>query len=312
MNKQNNNTSPSCPNCDAPLLGQFCSSCGQVQKRYDRFFLTLVVEALEGVFEPNSKSWKTVIGLLFKPGYLSQEYLRGRRARYIQPIRLYFITSIMFFLTLTAMNFFSDSFVEVQQAGEITANAEGLPYTDEELPEFTVDEQGNRQYVESLELPWASAETNERYRYLLNQQVTKAVELAQEDPRELISVMLDIAPPIIFCLLPVFALLLKIIYAFKGMYYSEHLILAIHNHCFIFIAFMLMALPDPDFGLGLNDIPQMLIMIWIPSYLLFSLKRVYQESWGPTIFKFIILAVLYGIVLFAANSFAAFIGLLTL
>jgi hypothetical protein len=97
-----------CPNCKTPLHGQFCSECGQNQKGIDRFLLTLVNEAFEDLFRWNSRAWRTLFGLMFKPGFLSKEYFKGRRARYVQPIRLYFITSIVFFVVLSVVNFFSD------------------------------------------------------------------------------------------------------------------------------------------------------------------------------------------------------------
>ncbi|NND00953.1 MAG: DUF3667 domain-containing protein, partial [Gammaproteobacteria bacterium] len=98
-----------CPNCTALLHGEYCADCGQHQKGIDRFFLSLVNEAFEDIFSLNSRSWRTVSALLFKPGYLSNEYFRGRRARYVSPIRLYFITSIAFFVLLSIANFFTPS-----------------------------------------------------------------------------------------------------------------------------------------------------------------------------------------------------------
>ena len=49
----------------------------------------------------NSALPRTVVGILFRPGYLTNEFLRGRVVRYIPPLRLYLLSSVLFFLTLS-------------------------------------------------------------------------------------------------------------------------------------------------------------------------------------------------------------------
>ena len=49
----------------------------------------------------DSRLWRTLRALLFRPGYLSQQFLAGRRARYLSPFRLYFVLSVLFFLMVS-------------------------------------------------------------------------------------------------------------------------------------------------------------------------------------------------------------------
>jgi hypothetical protein len=41
----------------------------------------------------DGRMWRTLIGLFFRPGFLSREYFAGRRRRYIRPARLFLVRS---------------------------------------------------------------------------------------------------------------------------------------------------------------------------------------------------------------------------
>lgn len=87
-----------CQNCDAPMAGQYCAICGQ---RYDHRIISLwelFRDVIGDVFELDSRVWRTLIPLLLRPGWLTVEYLRGRRVRYTPPFRLYLATSLAFFV----------------------------------------------------------------------------------------------------------------------------------------------------------------------------------------------------------------------
>ncbi|MBD3647699.1 MAG: DUF3667 domain-containing protein, partial [Pseudomonadales bacterium] len=98
-----------CPNCGARIEGPWCYQCGQNQKGINRFFLSLLNEAFDDVFSLNSRTVRTFGNLLFRPGFLTTEYYAGRRARYLPPVRLYLITSVVFFFYLSLQNTITDS-----------------------------------------------------------------------------------------------------------------------------------------------------------------------------------------------------------
>ena len=95
------NKSKTCPNCGNDLFGQFCYVCGQNQKPPDRLLFTIINESFDDIFGSDSKTGRTLFSLWFKPVFLTNEYFAGRRAKYIQPFRLYLITSIFFFAFLS-------------------------------------------------------------------------------------------------------------------------------------------------------------------------------------------------------------------
>jgi Protein of unknown function (DUF3667) len=90
-----------CKNCDAVLLGRFCANCSQAANVHVPTTRELVHEMLEGITHSDSRLWRTLTTLWFKPGKLTQEFVAGRRVAYLPPFRLYLIVSIIFFLILS-------------------------------------------------------------------------------------------------------------------------------------------------------------------------------------------------------------------
>jgi hypothetical protein len=89
--------SPSCLNCGTPLGGQYCRQCGQrANTRFISLF-ELLRDAFGDLFELDSRLWRTLTPLLFKPGLLTRDYLEGKRARYMPPFRMYLVLSLVFF-----------------------------------------------------------------------------------------------------------------------------------------------------------------------------------------------------------------------
>ncbi len=86
-----------CQNCGEVLLGEHCYACGQPTKGLVRHFSSIIGDFMDSVFELDSRILRTLGPLLFKPGYLSEEYFAGRRVRYVSPVRLFVFLSIFAF-----------------------------------------------------------------------------------------------------------------------------------------------------------------------------------------------------------------------
>ena len=88
-----------CTNCGTALLGPYCSQCGQRHHDHPMHsFWHFVQEATEDLTHADSRLWRTLYALLLRPGLLTREFLDGRRARYLPPVRLYLVVSLLFFL----------------------------------------------------------------------------------------------------------------------------------------------------------------------------------------------------------------------
>lgn len=112
----------------------------------------------------------------------------------------------------------------------------------------------------------------------------------REAVRELLGSFLGYAPTAMFVLLPVFAVLLKILYFRSRRYYVEHFVFALHFHAFAFLIFVvIIVLPDvmrPE-----------LLLLWLFVYLPIALKRVYGQGFFKTFAKWVVLATVYNIIM---------------
>lgn len=98
-----------CLNCGEVLTGQHCSHCGQPAKVRVLSLWGLIKDVIGDVLDVDSRVWRTLRPLAFHPGELTQEYLRGRRASYTPPFRMYLVLSLVFFVLAS----FSDPGSEV-------------------------------------------------------------------------------------------------------------------------------------------------------------------------------------------------------
>jgi hypothetical protein len=89
-----------CANCEAPLAGQYCAVCGQRSRTRMITLWQLLREVSEVLTTLDSRLWRTLSTLLFRPGRLTADYLKGRRARYAPPLRLFLGASIVFFFAV--------------------------------------------------------------------------------------------------------------------------------------------------------------------------------------------------------------------
>ncbi len=86
-----------CRNCGAPVDGAYCSTCGQETKLRLPTLREFLREAAGRYVALDGRFWRTVFALLVRPGFLTREYLAGRRRRYIRPARLYLFATLIFF-----------------------------------------------------------------------------------------------------------------------------------------------------------------------------------------------------------------------
>src|SRR5690349_19840690 len=91
-----------CDNCGASVPGRYCGNCGQRLEPPVHSLWHFLTVAMEDVTHADSRLWRTLWALLFKPGFLTRQFLDGRRASYLPPVRLYLVLSVVFFLWFSA------------------------------------------------------------------------------------------------------------------------------------------------------------------------------------------------------------------
>jgi hypothetical protein len=86
-----------CENCGAALTGPYCAQCGQPAIDYHRSFGSLLADAADAFFNFDARFFQSFGLLLLKPWRLTNEFVEGKRARHVHPLRVYLIASVMFF-----------------------------------------------------------------------------------------------------------------------------------------------------------------------------------------------------------------------
>ena len=93
-----------CENCGSPLAGEFCAQCGQHAIDYRRSLFRVLLDAADSFLNWDTKFLHSLNVLLLRPWRLTNDFNSGRRARYVHPLRIYLIASIIFFLLAKAID----------------------------------------------------------------------------------------------------------------------------------------------------------------------------------------------------------------
>src|SRR6185437_8152287 len=95
-----------CANCETPLTGPFCYNCGQKKEsRHDFSISHFLGETFHAFTHFNSKFFATIKNLFRRPGFLTLEYILGHRKKYMNPIQLFLVSNVIFFLLSTFNTF---------------------------------------------------------------------------------------------------------------------------------------------------------------------------------------------------------------
>ena len=91
-----------CLNCENDISedNNFCPNCGQVNDLQKVSLKQYLSAYFDDFFSFDSRLLKTIVQLIFKPGYVTKNYVEGRRMRYMNPFKLYLQITILFFLVV--------------------------------------------------------------------------------------------------------------------------------------------------------------------------------------------------------------------
>ncbi len=274
--------STTCANCSAPLAGRYCSSCGQRVDTQAHSLGHFLGEATELLTHADSRVWATLWPLLARPGFLTREYFSGRRARYLQPFRLYLIMSVLFFVLSAVLG------------GGRLANSEtktANPIGPQDCTDVTTN------------LHWGNYQ-------LLPLLKTACRNIRADNGREFSERVVHNIGRALFVFLPLMAALMKLLYWRPQRYYLEHLLLLIHNHAFAFLFLSIYMLATHWIGSnGLVDVLFLVATWYLVRYLYRSMKLVYGQPRWLTLLKFAVLGCAYlvcgAFMLFATAFYSA-------
>ena len=278
-----------CENCGATLSARYCGACGQRAEAPVHSLWHFAEVAIEDLTHADSRVWRTLGALLFRPGYLTREFLSGRRARYLPPVRLYLVISVVFFVWAAATH---DKLRVVQ----VTTPDNGPPHTvvtplDEAtfgpaLPGESAEQHAQRVCSSGVnyEGPW-----RERLRPAAQR---ACVRLVLDHGRSLPEVFLHNVPRAMFIFLPLLAGAMMLMYWRPRHYYIEHLLLFVHNHAFVFLLLMLAGLTEALLSPLAGWISRAVVLC-IAGYVYRSMRVVYGQGRALTLGKLVLLSFFY-------------------
>jgi len=319
----------------------------------------VIVDVLDSFLNWDSKFFATIGLLIVKPWRLTNEFLAGRRVRYLHPLRLYLLASILFFFAVNygarGIRLQPGKIAEEHRAEVADAINKGRDEIEKELDKEKLSPDERRKAEATLDSlskpsPSAAASTQETPSPTTTPGVSPANDekkygpvgdrpfivfddaksstpfekwleaRAKEKMGEhgtkmglFIATLFSNLPYMMLCCIPLFALVLKILYIRRRIFYIDHLIYALHIHTFFYTAIMLIVLAT----MGLNrTIPGtfagwMIALLWIlfVAQIFLSIRYVYRQGWFISTFKFFLGGFIYLIVLFLALAATFFITL---
>lgn len=352
-----------CLNCGANVQGRFCHICGQENIEPKEGFWHLVTHFVYDITHFDGKFFSTLQYLLFKPGFLSHEYLRGRRASYLHPIRMYVFTSAIFFLIFFSLHK-EDEAVKVNESKPTAAQVlKKLEKRKTDLQHMLTDslpEPGKIPVEKALELVESDitrikmdstakdslrssavsnfnlisfSEKDTTYRSITDyDSVQKHLPAAErdnfiqqwiarqniylkakyhDDNKAIWTAILNkfkhLFPQMLFVSLPLFALLLKLVYIRrKNFFYVNHVVFTIHLYCATFIiillGFLITELGKIWAGES-SDWGSMFMTFAGMFYWYKSLRNFYRQGRAKTLLKYFLLFILSGLMMVVLFTF---------
>ena len=171
----------------------------------------------------------------------------------------------------------------------------------------------------TLSFDFLSDEKNKKVNAFAKELTDKAEKAFNTDTGPLIEQVIGKLPQLMFILLPLFAVLLKVMFIFSKRLYMEHLTVALHSHSFIFIAILLSEVLDvlndylePTYSTLANFTGVVAggILIWIPIYLFLMQRKVYRQGFFLTLVKFTVISTIYSFMILLTGLVAVVWGLM--
>lgn len=312
-----------CSNCQTPLQGPYCHACGQPADDHHRSLPHLVWEGIEGLTHLDGRIAQTIPALLVHPGKLARDYFEGRRQRHVPPFRLFLVTLLIFMFVLEALFHGGvqqaethGQTVTLKQAGggalhvvmltpeqaeklhigggqgalrapvAINMNGKPLNLTDQKAVEAALDNDSGAKAKD--------AGRNAAVKSWLKPRLERAI--ADKDYYTM--VLFTWAHRMAFLLLPILAGFLALVYlGRKGLYFYDHLIVAMQFLSFLFLIWALAwALPDPVRGWAI-----LAATVWTPINLFQTLRGAYGSGVAgaavKTAFLWIATTVVFGLMM---------------
>ncbi len=302
-----------CPGCAARLVGDFCHGCGQEAVLHPPSMGEFLAEFIGHYVAIEGKLWRTMGLLLLRPGALTKAYMAGKRVNYMQPLRLFLTLSVILFAFLQFSGFsVGEAKSEAKAAKQPSVTADiGRKDVRNPTPDradvtryqlllgyynfgLDVTPEGNQVNfgltLPDSEHPSLGLSALRAVFPTFQQSLDRYYALSpQQKAERMTHGFFARMPYLIFCMVPVFALFLKLLYLPSGRRYGEYLLFALHVNAFAFFITALVHL-TPLWGTRL-------LLGVLALYVARAMQNVYGGSPLATIARWLVLVVAYLITL---------------
>ena len=270
-----------CHNCGAAVSYHYCAVCGQQTRLHVASAGEFIHEFVGHYVALEGRLWQSLRFLLFRPGFLSAEYIAGRRVRYVEPLRLYLTFSLLFFALFKFGGFEVVNVDPPDPRPAVLRLEPGAAGTGRAASAAPLPAAADRPEGPDVHATLAGVNPT-----LANKVSGFFKKTPQEQNRAFASAFFSYAPYAIFCLMPLFALYLKLLYLGSGRRYGEHLLFALHANAFAYLMLgAAIALPW-EFG-------RFLLIVWLCAYLPLAMRRVYGGRTSLILLRWVVLMLLH-------------------
>lgn len=259
-----------CLNCGTNIQLEYCPECGQRAIDPDPTLREMLHELAQELFHWDGKLVATYRVLLTKPGELTREYLAGRRVRYVSPIRVYLVCSVLYFLLAALI----PARTVVDSAGRTLTG--GFIQVTNPTPD---------------ELRLLDAEA--RNGPLIQRIWFTHLARAMRTPDRLVGAATSAIPKAMFVLVPVFAALIGFAYRSRRRHFPQHLAFALHVHAALFVSLALTLVGRFITMPVVNIVYQLVVQVAFSVYLVRATRAVYGGTTGETVARLTLASALY-------------------
>jgi hypothetical protein len=258
-----------CLNCGTQVIDKFCHHCGQENLDTHENFFHMVGHFISDYLHFDSKFFRSLIPLFTKPGFLTRQYWAGKRVTYIHPLRLFFFITIIFMI--------STSYFYHEFGGDMKNS---MVHGDTTLAK--IDTAHLNRLPDSVKVAMGKGRDSVTVAELKDRIIRDARQVKKVHTG--IDLVFTNLKYITFFLLPVYALIFKLIYIRRKHFYVDHLVYAMHLQTFAYFLFsIIMVLP---FLLPIKlELMRQLSALGLLIYIGFSLHYLYKQVWWKTILK---------------------------
>lgn len=269
-----------CANCGAAITGNYCATCGQ-PTHVHRTLGHMVEEFLHGLLHFDTRAWRTLPMLVFRPGTLTRDYIHGKRARYISPLAIFLLAVFTMFVVFAFAG---------GQAGLVESNRTG------DAPIVSVNKQATKVEGDPEFAYEAISKAAHDRDFVVNTgwaDFDKKIMHKLENPELAVYKFQNAAYKFAFLLVPISLPFVWLLFFWKrGLTLFDHTVYILYSLSFVSLLFIVISLmanwpPVAEFA--------PLLLLTIPVHAFFQMKGGYSLGWFSALWRTPVLMAFAGI-----------------